>query len=131
MKIKRGKRVKNAIRRYTKHARDNGQKYGFDEHDWDNAIDYFNNQCPYCWENMGDSSTIEHMTPKSQGGDFTVANVIPSCEPCNSAKGDRDIYQFYVDGNNDFTVGKMMHLQGYLNFIERNKKNDEVELERD
>jgi len=44
-------------------------------------------RCQYC----GSSShlTIDHIVPRSRGGGSTWDNIVTSCAPCNSRKGDR------------------------------------------
>ena len=39
--------------------------------------------CAYC----GDIATqVDHVWPKSRGGEDTLENCVAACEPCNSAK---------------------------------------------
>jgi len=45
-------------------------------------------RCVYC----GDSShrlTLDHVVPRSRGGDSVWENVVTACAPCNLRKGDR------------------------------------------
>ena len=45
-------------------------------------------RCVYC----GDGSarlTLDHVVPRSRGGDSVWENVVTSCAPCNLRKGDR------------------------------------------
>jgi 5-methylcytosine-specific restriction endonuclease McrA len=44
------------------------------------------NKCAFCGE-AGD--TIDHVNPRSKGGQHTWMNVVTACVPCNSAKADR------------------------------------------
>lgn len=47
-----------------------------------------NNQCQYC----GSSETpltLDHMLPRSRGGESTWENLIAACPKCNSFKGNR------------------------------------------
>jgi 5-methylcytosine-specific restriction endonuclease McrA len=45
-------------------------------------------RCQYC--NKTDSSlTIDHVVPKSKGGDDTWENLVTACISCNNKKGDR------------------------------------------
>jgi len=44
-------------------------------------------RCQYCG---GDRRlTVDHVIPRSKGGDHTWDNVVTSCAPCNLKKGDR------------------------------------------
>lgn len=46
--------------------------------------------CQYCATKfpVGDL-TIDHVIPRSRGGPNTWSNMVSSCKPCNSRKGDR------------------------------------------
>ena len=49
-------------------------------------------RCVYC----GDSShrlTLDHVVPRSRGGDSVWENVVTACAPCNLRKGDRSLEQ--------------------------------------
>jgi 5-methylcytosine-specific restriction endonuclease McrA len=43
-------------------------------------------QCQYCG---GPAESIDHVTPRSRGGDHTWENVVACCRSCNVRKGDR------------------------------------------
>jgi 5-methylcytosine-specific restriction endonuclease McrA len=45
-------------------------------------------QCVYCGTNGG-RLTLDHVVPRSRGGDSVWENVVTSCAPCNLRKGDR------------------------------------------
>lgn len=44
-------------------------------------------RCQYCGSRS--HLTIDHVVPRSRGGDSTWENIVTSCAPCNSRKGDR------------------------------------------
>ena len=44
-------------------------------------------QCQYCGART--SLTVDHVIPRSKGGDSTWDNSVASCAPCNRRKGDR------------------------------------------
>jgi 5-methylcytosine-specific restriction endonuclease McrA len=44
--------------------------------------------CQYCGKQTY-SMTIDHVTPKSRGGQSIWTNVVTACEPCNKRKADR------------------------------------------
>ena len=48
------------------------------------------NKCQYCGGRFifGDL-TMDHVIPKSRGGDKNWTNIVTSCKKCNSRKGDR------------------------------------------
>lgn len=43
--------------------------------------------CQYCGNNK--NLTLDHVIPRSRGGQHTWNNVVAACERCNSSKGDR------------------------------------------
>jgi CRISPR/Cas system Type II protein with McrA/HNH and RuvC-like nuclease domain len=45
------------------------------------------NQCVYCGSRK--SLTIDHVLPKSRGGDNSWTNLVTCCSPCNRKKGDK------------------------------------------
>ena len=45
-------------------------------------------QCAYCGE-TGVRLTLDHVVPRSRGGDSVWENVVTSCAPCNLRKGNR------------------------------------------
>ena len=44
-------------------------------------------ECQYCGART--SLTVDHVIPRSKGGDSTWENVVTSCAPCNLRKGNR------------------------------------------
>jgi 5-methylcytosine-specific restriction endonuclease McrA len=44
-------------------------------------------RCQYCGSDR--HLTIDHVVPRSQGGDDSWENVVAACAPCNLKKGDR------------------------------------------
>ena len=47
-------------------------------------------RCQYC----GDAAeSIDHVIPRSRGGEHTWENVVAACKPCNSAKRDRLLHE--------------------------------------
>jgi 5-methylcytosine-specific restriction endonuclease McrA len=45
-------------------------------------------KCVYCGQNGG-RLTLDHVIPRSRGGESVWENVVTSCAPCNLRKGDR------------------------------------------
>ena len=45
-------------------------------------------KCVYCGTASG-RLTLDHVVPRSRGGDSVWENVVTSCAPCNRRKGDR------------------------------------------
>jgi len=49
------------------------------------------NKCQYCGSTK--SLTIDHIIPKSKGGEETWENLVVACSPCNVKKGDKLLEQ--------------------------------------
>ena len=48
------------------------------------------NQCQYCAKDFESNSlTIDHILPRSKGGQNTWINLVAACKKCNQKKGDR------------------------------------------
>jgi 5-methylcytosine-specific restriction endonuclease McrA len=47
-------------------------------------------RCVYCGANGG-RLTLDHVVPRSRGGDSVWENVVTACAPCNLRKGDRTL----------------------------------------
>ena len=45
-------------------------------------------RCVYCGTSSG-RLTLDHVVPRSRGGDSAWENVVTACSPCNLRKGDR------------------------------------------
>lgn len=55
------------------------------------------NRCAYCGKPPIDdnSLTIDHVRPRSRGGEDLTANCIPACKLCNHAKGSEQWVAWY------------------------------------
>ena len=49
-------------------------------------------RCVYCGTSGG-RLTLDHVVPRSRGGDSVWENVVTACAPCNLRKGDRTLEQ--------------------------------------
>lgn len=47
-------------------------------------------RCAYC-SHRGD--TVDHVVPRSRGGEHVWTNVVAACQPCNGHKGDRLLHE--------------------------------------
>jgi 5-methylcytosine-specific restriction endonuclease McrA len=47
--------------------------------------------CQYC--GSGKRLTLDHVIPRSKGGQHTWNNIVAACESCNSRKGDRLLHE--------------------------------------
>ena len=56
---------------------------------WRRAIkEHFGNCCVYCGESYElHELTLDHVRPKSLGGEDLTSNLVPACHKCNQDKG--------------------------------------------
>ncbi len=58
---------------------------------------HVNPLCAYCGIRLTRKTcTRDHVIPSSQGGPSEPDNLVPSCAPCNRAKGNRSLLSFLV-----------------------------------
>src|SRR5699024_11570052 len=63
--------------------------------EWEDTLEYFDYSCAYRGvsdDNLGK----EHVIPIVKGGGYTVDNIIPACQSCNSSKHTTDLEEWYV-----------------------------------
>jgi 5-methylcytosine-specific restriction endonuclease McrA len=53
-------------------------------------------RCVYCGS-TGGRLTLDHVVPRSRGGDSVWENVVTSCAPCNLRKGDRLLHEVKME----------------------------------
>src|SRR5918999_5132129 len=52
-------------------------------------------RCQYCGTESG-KLTLDHVVPRSRGGDSVWENVVTSCAPCNLRKGNRTLDEVHM-----------------------------------
>lgn len=58
---------------------------------WLAVCKVFGNQCAYGPHPI---ESMDHFVPIARGGEHALANVVPSCKPCNSSKSDSDPFEW-------------------------------------
>jgi hypothetical protein len=53
-------------------------------------------QCQYCCLSVEDGIelSIDHIIPRSKGGDNDPKNLVTACKPCNTLRGNTTIFKF-------------------------------------
>ena len=82
---------------------------GFTNNDWKKALEYFENKCAYCGNELHEPHR-EHFIPVMLGGGFTKDNIVPACRSCNSGKRDKNPL--------DWLVTKVHGLVTYIKVIQ-------------
>lgn len=60
---------------------------------WQACKEYFNNKCAYCGKER--KLHQDHFVALSQGGEYTINNIIPACSHCNLSKHNKDFSEWY------------------------------------
>lgn len=55
----------------------------------------FQGECAYCGA-LPSALTLDHVKPRSKGGHTAAYNLIPACRPCNQAKGDKNVWEWWL-----------------------------------
>lgn len=87
------------------------------EQQWANIKLHFNNSCAYCGKES--ILTQEHFIALSKGGEYSFNNIIPSCQSCNSSKGNKDFFIWYSKYKYYSSIRQVKILK-YLNY-DKNK----------
>ena len=61
----------------------------YTQEEWDWLCSAFDNRCASCRRAL--PLACDHIIPLSKGGQNSLANLQPLCQPCNSSKGDKTI----------------------------------------
>lgn len=58
-----------------------------------------NKYCWYCGKEVSsaDDLTMDHIFPKSKGGDNSIDNIFLVCKACNSSKKDKDLIDWFFE----------------------------------
>lgn len=81
--------------------------------------------CAYCGESLEDTKWhVEHMMPKSRGGDSDLSNLLPACEKCNLRKHARTVAEFreYIFHS---IIGDIFSWVERLNFYAKNSLEED------
>ncbi len=58
---------------------------------WEATKEYYQFRCCYCFKKTR-NLTMDHLTPKSRGGDKSIDNIAPACIECNQKKANNPIW---------------------------------------
>ena len=63
-----------------------------------------NHACAYCGKVFSSpkEATIDHIFPRIKGGTNEMENIVFACKTCNSSKGDRDMFGWYIEHFGEF-----------------------------
>ncbi len=70
-----------------------GQDFHFNSEDIRDKIEFYENRCFYCKEEL-DKYHVDHMWPLSRGGSNTWENIAIACPTCNLSKGTKTAEEF-------------------------------------
>lgn len=58
--------------------------------EWQEICRRHDGRCAYCRKRR--RLTMDHVQAISRGGPHIAANIVPACRPCNSSKGNREVF---------------------------------------
>lgn len=63
-----------------------------------------NHACAYCGKIFlsPKEATVDHIFPRIKGGTNEMENIVFACKTCNSSKGDKDMFGWYLEHFNTF-----------------------------
>ena len=83
---------------------------------WVNVKQKFDNSCAYCGKKL--KLQQEHFISISKGGEYTLNNIIPSCQKCNGSKNNKDFFEWYPKYKY-FSKKRETKLLKYLNYSDQ------------
>lgn len=75
----------SAITSLRYNARKKGAQGSYTPQEWRDLCALYDHRCLCCGKE--EKLTADHVVPLSRGGDNTISNIQPLCQPCNSSKG--------------------------------------------
>lgn len=111
----RGNHIGNAQNLFIRNVLSSLGVESFNEEDWKSTKDYFSHKCAYC-----DAETellIEHAVPinKEKLGEHRLGNLVPSCKPCNSKKGNQNFREFLKE--NTVAINRIEEYMDSKNYV--------------
>lgn len=79
--------------------------------DWTRAKRFFDFRCAYCRRKK--PLVQEHFIPESQGGSYSVDNIIPACKDCNKKKLNQHPLVWFPN-QSFFSLGRIKLILEYL-----------------
>ena len=80
----RARKVLKAKRKHEQRSTNNPATLTSKE--WSETLEFFDNSCAYCGIVLEEGYHKDHFIPLCMGGEYTAANIIPSCPSCNMRK---------------------------------------------
>lgn len=87
--------------------------------EWDKIKNDFRNKCAYCGKEL--PLTQEHFIALSKGGEYTVNNIVPACQSCNSSKNNKDFFIWFPKFRH-YSKEREKKILEYLNYKNNNSQ---------
>jgi 5-methylcytosine-specific restriction endonuclease McrA len=103
---------KNSIYANRRSALKNKLISSFTTTDWEQTKAFFNFKCAYCGRKT--KLTQDHLIPLSKNGNYCFGNIVPACQRCNSSKGNRNMWEWYLkqeicERNRSLRIEEFLH----------------------
>jgi len=107
------------VRNQRRRARKLLLSHTFTTKQWEQTKNYFDNKCCYCGKEK--PLAQEHFISVVNKGEFTINNIVPSCQSCNSSKGVKDFFIWYPKHRN-YSKKREVKILKYLNYKNNNQQ---------
>jgi len=81
-----------------------------------------NYSCVYCGESRRKLLTLDHLVPKSKGGENTWQNLVTACKKCNNIKSDQSVDEFGYKIEKPYQPHYLMMMKSMFEIPEEWKK---------
>lgn len=83
---------------------------------WRQSIkDAFGRKCAYCGVHS-DQLTLDHIHPKTKGGEDLATNIVPACKRCNHEKGSSN-WRLWFKSRPDYCEGRERNIDQWMNYL--------------
>ena len=79
-------------------------------------------QCVYCGSMV--ELTTDHLIPRSRGGDDSADNLVLACQPCNTSRGEKGVFEWL--GLKENETGKKVSPAKFLNTKDLKSHGDKI-----
>lgn len=99
------------------------------------VFDRDGNECCYCGRSFeSDQLELDHVTPRSKGGNDSVNNLVVACAPCNNDKSDLDLIDFLETKclDKEGTIKRIEdRIEGYLGSLQEKEKEKDKDKDKE
>lgn len=91
---------------------------------WKGCKAHFKSSCAYCGKELKKLHQ-EHFVPVTKGGGYTINNIVPACQRCNSSKNNSDFFEWYPK-QKFFSKQRQAKVLKYLGYISETEQQTSI-----